>query len=170
MFRVQNGQDVAEAYNSSARCVLFHLFPCPLALVAPLEWLLDMLSKSPQSSVLYNNPLEYYSTALGMFFHFDLRQPAQLLGVFFYKEQSISILDFFSSTQKTIIHPILELLLIRHLGLVQPAFHGIGRELCCFFFSQLLTVFLDTPNVLARPRMLLRSWYDLMISSRRSSV
>ena len=37
MFRAQNGQDAVEAYNSIARRVLFHLFPCPLALVAPLE-------------------------------------------------------------------------------------------------------------------------------------
>ena len=92
-----------------------------------------MLSKSPQSSVLYDNPLECYPTAPDMFFRFDLRQPAQLLVVFFYKEQSISTLDFSSSIQKTIIHPVLELLLIRHLGPAQPAFHSREGAVLLFF-------------------------------------
>src|SRR6266508_5190638 len=115
-----------------------------------------MLSKSPRSSDLYDIRLECYPTALDMFSHFYLQQLARPLVVFFYKEQSISTLYLLFSIQTTITRPIPELLLNRHLGLVQPMFPGIGRELRCFFFSQTLTVFLDTPNVLVRPRMLLR--------------
>jgi len=44
------------------------------------------------------------------------------------------------------------------------------RQLCCFFFSQMETVFRATPKVLVNPRKLLRSWYALIIFSLFSSV
>jgi hypothetical protein len=81
-----------------------------------------MLSKSPRSSALYDTRLECCSTALDMFVHFDLQQLVRLLVVSFYKEQSISTLALLALTQTTTIRPIPELLLIRHLDLVQPVF------------------------------------------------
>jgi len=81
-----------------------------------------MLSKNLKSSVLYDIHLVYYSTAHGMFSHFDLQQLVQPLVVFFDKEQSTPIPYFLSSTQMTIIHLIPELLRLYHLGLAQPMF------------------------------------------------
>src|SRR5438045_9801092 len=61
------------------------------------------------SLALCDTRLEYYSTALDMFAHFDLQLLAQLPVVFFYKEQCISTLYLLSLIQKTIAHPIPEL-------------------------------------------------------------
>ena len=83
-----------------------------------------MLSKNLKSSALDDIRLGRYSTACGMFSHFDLQLRMQLPVVFFYKEQSTPIPYVLSSTQTTIIHPIPELLHLDHLGLVQPMFHS----------------------------------------------
>ncbi len=103
-----------------------------------------------------------------MFSHFDRQQPVQQFDGSFDKEQSRSIFCFLYGLQMTIVHLSPVWLILSHLHQEEPAFRSKEAVLLPFL-SQSETVFRDTPNVLVSPRKLLRSWYDLIISSLRSS-
>jgi hypothetical protein len=145
----------------------------PLVSVVLLEWPPDTLSKSLQSNVLYDTRLEYYSTALDTFFrgHTPIAR-ATTCRVFLQSAIQIHTWFFLFNTND---HSS------SNSRIGASASFGSGatnvsdpwRELLCFFFSQTLTVFLDTPNVLVRPRMLLRRWlgsYNLFSTFFRIAI
>jgi len=101
----------------------------------------------------------------GRYFRFYHLLHRLLLDVSCDRERSIPRLYSLFLRRMTITRQLLVLLILDQMPQEITAFHY-----CCLFFSHSLTVLRDTPNVLVNPLKLLRSSYDLNISSRLSSV
>jgi len=87
--------------------------------------------------------------------------------VFFDREPSIPRLSSLFLRQMTKVHQPLVLLILGQMHQGKAAFH-LHWVIRLLFFNHSLTVLRVTPNVLVNPLKLLRSSYDLSISSRLS--
>jgi hypothetical protein len=87
--------------------------------------------------------------------------------VFFYREPSIPRLYSLFLRQTTKVHQSLVVVILSQIHQGKAAFH-LNWVIQLLFFSHSLTVLRATPNVLVNPLKLLRSSYDLSISSRLS--
>src|SRR5260370_37925546 len=101
-------------------------------------------------------PMEFYPIIFGMFPWIYLLSHRKRFVVFFNTKQSKSRMYSPFSTQKTITHLILILWHLHHLGRARSTFRSI-RAGVPLFFSHLITVGRETPNILSSPRKLLRS-------------
>ena len=90
-----------------------------------------------------------------------------LSDVFFDREPSRPRLSSLFLRQTTKVHQPLGVLILGQMHQGKAAFH-LNWVIQLLFFSHSLTVLRATPNVLVNPLKLLRSSYDLSISSRLS--